>query len=686
MDLSVKYRLQVYVFGEGSSGELGLGPVKSTEVKSPRVNPHLAGVVGVGTGGMHAIALAADNKTLLTWGNHNGVYGFTFDRQTGKIVREQREPMQIPGLKNITQISVGGNFALALDADGQVFSWGCGEQNELGHRVLERRRAAALLPTRVGLPKRTKIASIHAAANHSFAIERVPSLEGMQMKMVAGGLHHSIGLTQSGDCLVWGRLDGFQSGLDLSSQQPQKLPPLDDDPASKDILVDSRGKPRILVNATALPIPRCVYVAAGSDHNIAVTEEGRAYSWGFNATYQCGQGPNGEDEIQTPRLMDGRAIRDQKIVWAGAGGQVKSPSHHTMHGFVGALMLISALVAVLASPTAAATTHTSNWAVLVSTSRFWFNYRHLANTLSLYRTVKRLGIPDSQILLMLPDDMACNPRNAFPGTVYSNSNRALDLYGENVEVDYRGYEVTVENFIRLLTDRWGDAAADAGVHVPSSKRLLTDEGSNILIYMTGHGGSEFLKFQDSEEISSWDLADAFAQMHEKRRYNELLFMIDTCQANTMYRHFYSPGLLATGSSEEDESSYSHHADNDVGVAVIDRWTYYVLDFLETQVTGPTSEKTLGDLFDSYDFEKVHSNAGVRWDLFPGGEHAGRNRRVVDFFGNVQSVEVQQNNTRDLLELRHDLEVLRRLADEYYAAAAAAEEGNGTDQSSAPYGH
>ncbi len=28
-----------------------------------------------------------------------------------------------------------------------------------------------------------------------------------------------------------------------------------------------------------------------------------------------------------------------------------------------------------------------------------------------------------------------------------------------------------------------------------SKRLLTDEGSNILVYMTGHGGDGFLKFQ-----------------------------------------------------------------------------------------------------------------------------------------------------------------------------------------------
>jgi hypothetical protein len=50
--------------------------------------------------------------------------------------------------------------------------------------------------------------------------------------------------------------------------------------------------------------------------------------------------------------------------------------------------------------------HTSNWAVLVCASRYWFNYRHIANTLSMYRTVKRLGIPDSNIILMLADDMA----------------------------------------------------------------------------------------------------------------------------------------------------------------------------------------------------------------------------------------------------------------------------------------
>jgi GPI-anchor transamidase subunit K len=313
--------------------------------------------------------------------------------------------------------------------------------------------------------------------------------------------------------------------------------------------------------------------------------------------------------------------------------------------------------------------HTSNWAVLVSTSRFWFNYRHLANVLSLYRTVKRLGIPDSQIILMLPDDMACNPRNAFPGTVYNNADRALDLYGDNIEVDYRGYEVTVENFIRLLTDRLGD-------DVPRSKRLGSDAGSNVLVYMTGHGGDQFLKFQDSEEIGAWDLADAFSQMWEKRRYHELLFMIDTCQANTLFTQFYSPNIIATGSSGLDESSYSHHADNDVGVAVIDRWTYYVLEFLETQVKSPTSKLTLGDLFDSYDERKVHSNPGVRWDLFPGGEQEGRMRTVIDFFGNAQNVEVDGNNMT-LEGLKEDLVQLGKLVENMRKRDATASQDNST---------
>lgn len=268
------------------------------------------------------------------------------------------------------------------------------------------------------------------------------------------------------------------------------------------------------------------------------------------------------------------------------------------------------------------TMHTNNWAVLVCTSRFWFNYRHMANTLSLYRTVKRLGIPDERIILMLADDMACNARNKYPAQVFNNENHKLNLYGDNVEVDYRGYEVTVENFLRVLTGRHENA-------VPRSKRLLSDEGSHILLYMTGHGGDQFLKFQDSEELQSHDLADAVKQMKEKRRFKELLIMVDTCQAATLFSQLHSPGVLAIGSSMKGENSYSHHLDSDVGVSVVDRFTFYTLAFFER--LNMYDNSSLSSLFSSYNPSLLMSTAYYRTDLY---QRQLEEVPVTNFFGSV----------------------------------------------------
>lgn len=158
-------------------------------------------------------------------------------------------------------------------------------------------------------------------------------------------------------------------------------------------------------------------------------------------------------------------------------------------------------------------------------------------------------------------------------------------------------------------------------------------------------------------------------------------MIDTCQANTMFSRLYSPNIIATGSSKLDQSSYSHHADNDVGVAVIDRFTYYNLEFLESQVKDINSRKTIGDLFDSYDIGKIHSNPGMRYDLFPGGDDVARSRLITDFFGNIQNVEVDRTGDakldQELLDISRTIALLHQKADEQEAA--------GNDTTSMPAG-
>ena len=162
---------------------------------------------------------------------------------------------------------------------------------------------------------------------------------------------------------------------------------------------------------------------------------------------------------------------------------------------------------------------------------------------------KVLDSSSSHIILMLSDDMACNARNPRPATIFNNEREHVNVYGDEVEVDYRGYEVTVKNFIRVLTGRLPDGT-------PHSKKLMSDETSNILIYMSGHGGDGFVKFQDSEEISNIELADVIEQMWQKKRYNQILFMVDSCQAESMYQQFYSPNILGVASSKVGEDSLS----------------------------------------------------------------------------------------------------------------------------------
>jgi len=244
--------------------------------------------------------------------------------------------------------------------------------------------------------------------------------------------------------------------------------------------------------------------------------------------------------------------------------------------------------------------------------------------------VHGLGIPDSQIILMLAEDIPCNERNYYKGQVFNNARKNLELYGDDVEVDYRGKEVTVENFLRVLSGKHPPGT-------PASKRLDTDQSSNIFIYITGHGGDEFIKLQDMEILSSMDIADAFEQMHARKRYKEILFAVDTCQANTLFSQFRSPGIMAIGSAEKGENSYSHHGDRKfLGVTVIDRFTYYTLEFLESnkeKLKQDIRSLSLKDLLLYYNPAKLRSHVGWNSTLSRPIDQVP----VTDFFGSFLEV-------------------------------------------------
>lgn len=146
-------KLDVYVFGEGSSGELGLGTAKTAiDVKRPRLNPLLSakdvGVVQIAAGGMHVLALTNDGN-ILTWGvNDHGALGRdtawdggmkdvadnesnsdSDDASDSGLNPRESTPTAIPSDcfpagTVFVKVAAGDSLSLALTDDGQVYGWG----------------------------------------------------------------------------------------------------------------------------------------------------------------------------------------------------------------------------------------------------------------------------------------------------------------------------------------------------------------------------------------------------------------------------------------------------------------------------------------------------------------------------------------------------------------------------------
>lgn len=302
------------------------------------------------------VDVAAGDSCSFALTTEGAVYGWgTFRKNEGILGFERGNhtaprPVYLDTVKKVTQIVCGTNHVYILDKDRHVYAWGNGQQNQLGRRVTERNLHQALQPNRIGFHDTSikkhsqRIASIASGDYHGLAIAEdghiwawgannycetgytdnagaedasvlqpkiIHSLEGKSVESLAAGAHHNLAITKDGQVLVWGRCDGAQTGL-----PPSEL----DAETDEDKVLKNNGKAKIVVQPTPLPnLKNIVTGACGPDHSIVIDKDGKAYSWGFSANYQTGQGT--DDDIEVPTMIDNTAVRETKLTWAGCGGQ-----------------------------------------------------------------------------------------------------------------------------------------------------------------------------------------------------------------------------------------------------------------------------------------------------------------------------------------------------------------------------
>ena len=264
---------------------------------------------------------------------------------------------------------------------------------------------------------------------------------------------------------------------------------------------------------------------------------------------------------------------------------------------------------------------------------------------------------------MLADEIPANPRNPRKNAMYAHGTDRESLFPEDIEIDYRGDDVTVDNIRNVLL---GKSTSSSSVGGPGRKRrtLQADRDSNVFVYWTGHGGDEFFKFQDVEEITAGDIAELVDEMRRMDLYKNLLFLADTCQAFTLANHIAAENVYAIGSSLQGENSYAHHSDYELGLSVIERYTYKLGQNLGS---GSLPRASIHEtMVDQFRYKDQRAHVGIRQT----GREATRDGKTAkqiwtsDFFAAKGHGKTSRGISPSIVSSDSrlpDTDILRRLA-------------------------
>jgi alpha-tubulin suppressor-like RCC1 family protein len=252
----------VVALGENRSGQLGRPKAIRRFFPAERVSLP-AKAVQVAAGEDTSFALL-DDGTVWAWGRgYSGTLGVEL-----KDATERHTPAAIPGLRGVAQVVADGNEVMALMADGTVRGWGALPAWLTGGKPVHP-GVSQPMP----LPGLANIARITGSPTTGFA------------------------LTRDGRLLGWGRNARGTLGLGRTTTEPQ---PPTEVPSLKEV----------------------VSIATVAGAAVAVTRDGRAWSWGDNGQAGLGNGLHGDTaDAGEPTPQPVKGISDAVEVRAGSYGR-----------------------------------------------------------------------------------------------------------------------------------------------------------------------------------------------------------------------------------------------------------------------------------------------------------------------------------------------------------------------------
>jgi alpha-tubulin suppressor-like RCC1 family protein len=228
-------------------------------------------VRAISMGRAHVMALAATGQ-LFTW-------GMGLDGRLGHGDAVHRDgPTPVTGLEDagvaLMSIAAGTAHSIAADAEGTLWTWGCGLEGALG---LGENDENVMTPTRV--------------ETATLAPTERPDGAGRQVRMLAAGNQSSAAVTVDGRIFTWGL--GAHYTLGLGNMETVYQP----------------------TEVQSLRYAKIKKAALGPRHAAAVGEDGVLYTWGSGAHGRLGHGDgDATHRLPTPvSFFEGRKVVDVSI-------------------------------------------------------------------------------------------------------------------------------------------------------------------------------------------------------------------------------------------------------------------------------------------------------------------------------------------------------------------------------------
>jgi len=270
----------LWSWGEGYHGQLGHGD-RAPRQRPERLDREMFGgspAVMVACGGMHTIVLTDVGCVWSCGLGDDGRLGH--GNQADQLMLALVASDQFRGA-HIVMVAAGRDHSMALDADGSVWTWGYGNQGQLGLNDEQHR----LLPTKLDC----KV------------------LGGAAAVLVAGGYAHTVAVTVGGALWIWG--NGFYGQLGLGDKHNRMVP----------VRVGAEG---------SFGESQVLMAACGNVYTLAVTKAGTLWAWGKGAFGKLGH--NDENNRLVPTQVEAQHFGYAKIVSAAAG--VTHTAAITEHG------------------------------------------------------------------------------------------------------------------------------------------------------------------------------------------------------------------------------------------------------------------------------------------------------------------------------------------------------------------